>query len=160
MLYLLTLVTLAFSATACAEIPRREAVDFTLQAGSLVGTGMIEFNSHHAHQTTGDGHPIATEMLEDSKTYCRPTTITQARTMITTPVSDDMASDPASGIVVSAQPNLSTPTSGSRPSNASFRFTSTPSITASTVSEATPLHQVVWMWLFSLGVMMLHVFVV
>ncbi|KAM5357138.1 hypothetical protein ACJZ2D_016572 [Fusarium nematophilum] len=71
MFFLLPLCALAFAAPACAEVSLGQTVDITVHAGSLVGTGVIEFNSLHILPTTREDEAGATGTPEQETT---PTT--------------------------------------------------------------------------------------
>ncbi|CAM1503424.1 Fc.00g082000.m01.CDS01 [Cosmosporella sp. VM-42] len=106
MLFLLTLYALAFSATACAKDSQGEAVHITVHAGTLVGTGLIEFNSLQPSDafTTRKDEASATETSEHTKTTLDSAAHT--RTSTATTAAENLPSDPVLGTVTSFQSHL------------------------------------------------------
>ncbi|RMJ01559.1 hypothetical protein CDV36_015702, partial [Fusarium kuroshium] len=51
-----------------AQVYGRETISFTIQAGTRVGAGLIEFSSRQIDYTTGDTEVTATATPEHSRT--------------------------------------------------------------------------------------------
>ncbi|KAJ4172782.1 hypothetical protein NW754_002987 [Fusarium falciforme] len=68
MLFLLTFFAFAFSPIMGAEVYGRETISFTINAGTLVGAGLIEFSSRQIDYTTGDTEVTVTATPEHSRT--------------------------------------------------------------------------------------------
>ncbi|KPM41089.1 hypothetical protein AK830_g5500 [Neonectria ditissima] len=153
MLFLLILFAVAVPPTTCFNVFQRDAVDFTVHAGTLVGTGMIDFSSPLVRQSTEEVETRATDAPERSEITCESTAIGPGVTSLTTRV-EDMPfnyTSPSEHIPV-------TPTPNPLPSNTSFGATETPSNTATMVSQGQSLRQLVWPSLLSLGLMSFYSF--
>lgn len=156
MLFLLTFFAFIFSSVTCAEAYRQgESVDFTVQAGTLIGTGLIEFNSRPVYQTTGDIEVTSTTTPGHEEIPC-----------------DSTACLPSNSVTTGGAPSFSTPetvpssqtfplipTFGLLPTNNSFRATPTPTPTGPIVSEATSFRRMGYAWLMTLIVVGFHSFI-
>lgn len=153
MLFLFTLLAFFFSIATPAELPPREVIDFTVEAGNLVGTGAIEFNS--PFQDT----EAATETAPTrSYTPCASTAICQANAS-TVASSEDTPSPLTSRTVLPSQPFPLISGTRLSPSNSSMGATLTPTPGAPVVSDAIAWRHMAYTYLFSLAVMVLFFFI-
>ncbi|KAF5544823.1 hypothetical protein FMEXI_6362 [Fusarium mexicanum] len=138
------LLTFPFFTAAHEGGFQREAVDFTIEAGTLVGTGLIEFASDGSSQTTQNTEALVTETLKYGKGLCGPTTTCEAST--------------AAVFLTKEISLLPAPTLPSRilsvnhtrallPSNISLEGTPISSPTSPMISEATSSRHMACIWL-------------
>ncbi|KAF5724649.1 hypothetical protein FMUND_614 [Fusarium mundagurra] len=143
MLFLPSFLVLALSQDTRAQLAPREVVDLTIEAGGLVGTGVIEFKSPSQERETP-----SISVTTNSGTPCT-STATYHTSKSTTPSSQDVAPMPTSVPV----PFPLIPTTGHPGLNSSTRATPTPRPSAPVSSNAVTVRQATCASLVSLVVM-------
>lgn len=143
MLFLPTFLVLALSKDTRAQLAPREVVDITIEAGDLVGTGVIEFKSPGQESETA-----SISASTSSDTLCTSTATCQT-SVSTTSLSQDKSPMPTSFTV----PFPLIPTTSYSFLNGSTRATPTPRPSAPVVSDAMTLRQAAYAYLVSLVLM-------
>ncbi|KAJ9419912.1 hypothetical protein QL093DRAFT_2639744 [Fusarium oxysporum] len=143
MLFLPSFLVLALSQNTRAQLTPREVVDLTIEAGGLVGTGVIEFKSPSQESETP-----SILASTNSDTPCTSTATCQT-SEYTAPSSQDTAPMPTSFSV----PFPLIPTTGHPGLNSSTRATPTPRPSAPALSNAVTMRQAACASLVSLVVM-------
>lgn len=147
MLFLLTFCAFAFSPIMGAELYGRETVSFTINAGTFVGAGLIEFSSRQIDYTTEDAEVTVTATAEHSRTACKSSAC--LGTASVTDSAEDTQSTSTPLPILSSQSSPRTPTFDLLPTNISLGATPTPSPTGPKVSGAAALHRTAYIWLLS-----------
>lgn len=149
MLLLLALLAFRFSVVSTAELLPREMVDFTIEAGELIGTGNVEFKSLTPKTEVVTGTTATAKDTRQTTTdICQATII---------PNQDDPSTLPSlENITPRPPPNIST--SYQSPSNGTKKPVSSPTLVP-VISRAMSLRHGVSAFLFSLGTMGLCMFI-
>lgn len=151
MLFLLTFFAFAFSPIMGAEVYGHETISFTINAGTLVGAGLIEFSSRQIDYTTGDTEVTVTATPEHSRTACK-----SAACLGRASVTSSAENTQSTSTSLSTPPSRSSPlipTFHLLPTNTSLGATPIPSPTGPKVSGAATLHRTAYTWLLSLVAM-------
>lgn len=143
-------ILLAFASTR-AELLAREVVDFTIEAGNRVGTGMIEFNS--PTQTT---EPATKPTPTRGYIPCAVTAMCQGN--ISAIDSHEEISPPlTSPTILQSLPFPLISTTRQSPSSITLGATPTPTPSAPVVSDAIAWRNIPFTCLFILAVMELFI---
>ncbi|KAI8719912.1 hypothetical protein NCS52_00773500 [Fusarium sp. LHS14.1] len=147
MLFFLTLFAFAFSPIMGAEVYGRETISFTINAGTLVGAGLIKFSSRQIDHTTGDTEVTVTATAEHSRTACKSAACLETASVTSSAEDTQSTSTPLSILSSRSSPLL--PTFDLLPTNISLGATPTPSPTGPKVSGAATLRRTAYTWVLS-----------